>query len=108
MRERREYQYPPFYRLIRITLKSKDYNQVDQASQWLVGALNINLKGSVLGPVDPPISRVRNLYHKQLLVKFIDNSSRNKVKEIVVSSLKSFEAIGAYRSVRVSVDVDPQ
>jgi primosomal protein N' (replication factor Y) len=108
LRERREYQYPPFYRLIRITLKSKDYNQVDQASQWLVGALNINLKGSVLGPVDPPISRVRNLYHKQLLVKFIDNSSRNKVKEIVVSSLKSFEAIGAYRSVRVSVDVDPQ
>ena len=108
LRERREYQYPPFYRLIRITLKSKDYNQVDQASQWLVGALNINLKGSVLGPVDPPISRVRNLYHKQLLVKFIDNSSRNKVKEIVVSSLKSFEAIGAYRSIRVSVDVDPQ
>jgi primosomal protein N' (replication factor Y) len=48
------------------------------------------------------------LYHKQLLVKFIDNSSRNKVKEIVVSSLKSFEAIGAYRSIRVSVDVDPQ
>jgi primosomal protein N' (replication factor Y) len=106
--ERREYQYPPFYRLIRVTLKSKDYNQVDQASQWLVGALNINLKGSVLGPVDPPISRVRNLYHKQLLVKFIDNSSRNKVKEIVVSSLKSFEAIGAFRSIRVSVDVDPQ
>ena len=108
LRERKEYQYPPFFRLIRITLKSKDYHQVDQASQWLVNALNLSLQGSVLGPVDPPIARVRNLYHKQLLVKFLDNASRNKVKEIVVSSLKSFEAIGAYRSIRVSIDVDPQ
>ena len=108
LRERKEYQYPPFFRLIRITLKSKDYYQVDQASQWLVNALNLSLQGSVLGPVDPPIARVRNLYHKQLLVKFLDNASRNKIKEIVVSSLKSFEAIGAYRSIRVSIDVDPQ
>ena len=108
LRERKEYQYPPFFRLIRITLKSKDYYQVDQASQWLVNALNLSLQGSVLGPVDPTISRVRNLYHKQLLIKFLDNASRNKVKEIVVSSLKSFEAIGAYRSIRVSIDVDPQ
>ena len=108
LRERKEYQYPPFFRLIRITLKSKDYHQVDQASQWLVNALNLSLQGSVLGPVDPPIARVRNLYHKQLLIKFLDNASRNKIKEIVVSSLKSFEAIGAYRSIRVSIDVDPQ
>ena len=108
LRERKEYQYPPFFRLIRITLKSKDYYQVDQASQWLVNALNLSLQGSVLGPVDPTIARVRNLYHKQLLIKFLDNASRNKVKEIVVSSLKSFEAIGAYRSIRISIDVDPQ
>lgn len=108
LRERKEYQYPPFFRLIRITLKSKDYHQVDQASQWLVNALNLSLQGSVLGPVDPPIARVRNLYHKQLLIKFLDNTNRNKVKKIVVSSLKSFEAIGAYRSIRVSIDVDPQ
>ena len=108
LRERKEYQYPPFFRLIRITLKSKDYHQVDQASQWLVNALNLSLQGSVLGPVDPTIARVRNLYHKQLLIKFLDNASRNKIKEIVVSSLKSFEAIGAYRSIRVSIDVDPQ
>ena len=108
LRERKEYQYPPFFRLIRITLKSKDYYQVDQASQWLVNALNLSLQGSVLGPVDPTIARVRNLYHKQLLIKFLDNASRNKIKEIVVSSLKSFEAIGAYRSIRVSIDVDPQ
>ena len=108
LRERKEYQYPPFFRLIRITLKSKDYYQVDQASQWLGNALNLSLQGSVLGPVDPSIARVRNLYHKQLLIKFLDNASRNKIKEIVVSSLKSFEAIGAYRSIRVSIDVDPQ
>ena len=108
LRERKEYQYPPFFRLIRITLKSKDYYQVDQASQWLGNALNLSLQGSVLGPVDPSIARVRNLYHKQLLIKFLDNASRNKVKEIVVSSLKSFEAIGAYRSIRISIDVDPQ
>ena len=41
-------------------------------------------------------------------MQFLDNASRNKVKEIVVSSLKSFEAIGAYRSIRISIDVDPQ
>ena len=51
LKERKEYLYPPFYRLIRITLKAKDYHQVDQASQWLVNALNLSLQGSVLGPV---------------------------------------------------------
>ncbi|MBA22289.1 MAG: primosomal protein N' [Flavobacteriales bacterium] len=107
LKERKEYLYPPFYRLIRITLKAKDYHQVYQASQWLVNALNLSLQGSVLGPVDPPIARVRNLFHKQLLIKLLDNSSRNKIKDFVASSLKSFAAIGAYRSIRVSVDVDP-
>lgn len=107
LKERKEYLYPPFCRLIRITLKAKDYHQVDQASQWLVNALNLSLQGSVLGPVDPPIARVRNLFHKQLLIKLLDNSSRSKIKDFVASSLKSFVAIGAYRSIRVSVDVDP-
>ena len=108
LRERRTYQYPPFYRLIRITLKAKDYHQVDQASQWLVNALNMSLQGSVLGPVDPPIARVRNLYHKQLLVKFVDNSSRNKVKAIVVSSLKALKRLALIVVFGLLVDVDPQ
>ena len=107
LHERKTFEYPPFYRLIRIALKARDYQKVNQAGQWLADVLSQHLNSPVLGPVDPAVARVRNQFIKQILLKFPDNATRAQIKDIVSSALKSFEAVGHFRSVKVSLDIDP-
>ena len=105
--ERRAFDYPPFFRLIRISLKARDYQKAQQAGQWLHDVLAQHLKTPILGPVDPVVARVRNQYIKQLLLKYPDNTSRKRIKDVLSNALKSIEAIGQFRSVKINIDVDP-
>ena len=105
--ERRAFDYPPFFRLIRISLKARDYQKTQQAAQWLHDVLAQHLTTPILGPVDPVVARVRNQYIKQLLLKYPDNTSRKHIKDVLSNALKSIEAIGQFRSVKINIDVDP-
>jgi primosomal protein N' (replication factor Y) len=105
--ERRTFDYPPFFRLIRISLKARDYQKAQQAAQWLHDVLAQHLTTPILGPVDPVVARVRNQYIKQLLLKYPDNTSRKHITDVLSNALKSIEAIGQFRSVKINIDVDP-
>ncbi len=105
--ERKDYNYPPFVRLIRITLKDKSYEKLNSSSDWLNKVIRDNYSGIVLGPVYPEISRIKNKYHKEFLIKLRDLSELNNFRNIFQSILKSFDSISKYRSVRITVDVDP-
>jgi primosomal protein N' (replication factor Y) len=50
-REREQYRYPPYFRMIRITFKSRQYETVNMASDWFTNVIKQSYKGSVLGPV---------------------------------------------------------
>ena len=106
-REREQYRYPPYFRMIRITFKSRQYETVNMASDWFTNVIKQSYKGSVLGPEFPTIARVRNLYHKQLLVKIDHKLNTNEVKSLLARTYKSFQAIASFRSTRVNFDVDP-
>ncbi|WP_299521270.1 primosomal protein N', partial [Winogradskyella sp.] len=75
MNDRYNYKYPPIYRLIKITLKHKDYNRVNLAADWYAKSLRQVFKSNVLGPEFPPIARIRNLYNKNILVKIPQQQS---------------------------------
>lgn len=105
--EREQYRYPPYFRMIRITFKSRQYETVNMASDWFTNVLKQSYKGSVLGPVFPVVARVRNLFHKQLLVKVDHKPSAKEVKLLLARTHKSFQAIASFRSTRVNFDVDP-
>lgn len=107
IQERKNFDYPPFYRLIRLSLKARDYQKTAQAAQWLYDVLSQGIQTPILGPVEPAIGRVRNQYIQQLMLKFPDNSGRKQLKEKVNRAIKSFAAVGQFRSVKISVDVDP-
>ncbi len=51
--ERRKFNYPPFTRLVRITLKHKDVYTLDAAAQYLEEPLRNFLGPSLLGPESP-------------------------------------------------------
>ena len=105
--ERVEYKYPPYVRLIKLTIKDKSLDKVNIACEWLDKVMRRSYKGDILGPVYPEISRVRNKYQKQFIIKLKDIDSINQFRTILNKTLISFDSISKYRSVRVLVDVDP-
>lgn len=106
LQERRDFKYPPFYRLIKITLKHRDYNKVETASDWFAKSLRQVFKCNVLGPEFPPVSRVRNQYLKNILIKIPQPQSLGKTKEAIKKINSSFETIGPFKGVRVILNVD--
>ena len=107
LEERRQYKYPPFFRLIRITLKGRDYSRVNEGADWLATSMKNSFYENVLGPEFPPIARIRNEYYKNILLKIPQKQSLAKTKDVMSKILQSFKAIGAYRGVKVVINVDP-
>ncbi|MFD1095740.1 replication restart helicase PriA [Salegentibacter chungangensis] len=105
--ERYNYKYPPFYRLIKFSIKSRDYSKTNESAAWLAKALTNVFRENVLGPEFPPVARIRNEYYKNILLKIPQKQSLGKTKEVVNKVLTSFNAVPAFRSVRVVVNVDP-
>ncbi|MGC6430302.1 MAG: replication restart helicase PriA [Jejuia sp.] len=106
MDERFNYKYPPVYKQIKITLKHKDYNRVEQASIWLGKSLRQIFNDNVLGPESPPIARIRNQFHKNILVKIPKKQSLSKTKEAIIKINNSFLSIKDFRSVKIILNVD--
>lgn len=106
LEERKVYKYPPYYRLIKITLKNKRYETIQIASQWLEKALRKVFEENVLGPEPPPVGRIKNEYLMHLLIKIPKQQSLPKTKEVLLKIQKSFFAIKEFRNVKMVVDVD--
>ena len=106
MDERHNFKYPPIYRLIKITLKHKDFNKVNSGAEWYATGLKQVFKDNILGPEFPPISRIRNQFHKNILVKIPPQQSLSKTKKAIAKINNSFLSIKDFRSVRVVLNVD--
>ena len=106
LQERWQFQYPPYYRVIKITLKHKDYNRVENGVNWLAKSLQNVFQENVLGPTAPAVSRVRNLYIKNLVIKIPPKQSLGKTKEQITKIRNTFEAVKDFRPIRFIIDVD--
>lgn len=106
LNERHDFKYPPIYRLIKITLKHKDYNKVNVGADWYAKSLRHFFGTDVLGPEFPAVSRIRNQYLKHILVKIPQKQSLAKTKEAIVKVNNSFLSVKDFRAVRVVLNVD--
>ena len=106
LNERHDFKYPPIYRLIKITLKHKDYNKVNVGADWYAKSLRQFFGTDVLGPEFPAVSRIRNQYLKHILVKIPQKQSLAKTKEAIVKVNNSFLSVKDFRAVRVVLNVD--
>ncbi len=107
MLNRRQFGYPPFYRLVMIKLKHKDFKKLNPAATALSSMLRPIFKQDLLGPEYPIVSRVKNLYIKQMLIKFNREHNAQQVKDIIMKQIKLFQLDPDYKSVIVQIDVDP-
>lgn len=104
---RRQFGYPPYYRLILIRLKHKDYQKLNPAAAELAFMLRPIFQQDLLGPEYPVVSRVKNLYIKQMMVKFKREYNAQQVKEIIAQQIRLFQQNSDYKSVQIQIDVDP-
>ncbi len=104
--EREQFKYPPHTRIIRITLKDRDYNKLNVAADWFASSLKNVLAAQVLGPEYPAIARIRNQYLKNILIKVNRKQSAPKIKNSIKRIEKSFNAISFYKSIRLVYNVD--
>lgn len=105
--ERRNYKYPPFYRLVRFTLKHKDYRVLNEAMQDFSSLLREKFDQRIIGPEYPMVARMRNLYLKEILLKLEKGYPTEKSRQDIHAVLDAFNSGKQYKAIRVVIDVDP-
>lgn len=105
--ERKDFSYPPFVKLIQITLRDRNYQKMRNAAKWYAQAMRVPFPSQVLGPEDPAVGRIRNQYLTHIMLKIPQNHSVKQTKQNLQRIHNKFESIRDFRSVRVIVDVDP-
>ena len=105
--EREKFKYPPFYRLIRLTLKHKSKNVLHLAAKELADYLVQTFGDRVLGPETPIISRVQNYHLENILLKIERQASLPKAKSLLAEAIGNIRQLPDYKSLAVVADVDP-
>lgn len=106
--ERQEFSYPPFARLTLFTLRHREMQILRQGAIELAMRLRARFGRRLLGPITPPVDRIRGEYLVQLMLKIEQGASHKRANEVIAEVLKDFLQHADYKSIVVSVNVDPQ
>ena len=104
--DRFNFKYPPYYRLIKITLKHRDFEKLKEGSLWMYNVLKQQLNLPVLGPEEPAVNRIRNEYIRTIMIKIPVEAHLGKTKKTIQKVLNSFDAVAQYRSIKYAANVD--
>jgi primosomal protein N' (replication factor Y) len=105
--EREGYHYPPFVRLIKLTLRHMESNQVEKAAHELGAILKAKYgHGRILGPERPLIERIRNQFVMEILIKLEKGVSLAQFKVDLRLVLDELPSKPIFKGVQVIPDVD--
>lgn len=104
---RQQFLYPPYTRLIRITLRHSDRDYALRAAQTFAGELRNIFKHRVLGPEPPGVGRIRNKYLFDILLKFETSENLPKAKRLIAQCADWLLTHPLHRSADLLFDVDP-
>lgn len=107
VRERHTYGYPPFVRMIRITVKHKEDEISGQAAARLAEMIKKLEPGQLLGPERPQVPRINNYFLRQILIKLHRNPGLASTKAQILAATQALQREEGFKSVRVVLDVDP-
>jgi len=107
LNERNIFNYPPFSRLIIIRFKHTDHLILDSISEKFTSMMKESFNNRVLGPEYPIISKIRNYFIKNVLLKVEFGKSFVKAKEIISYILNHMKENKLIDRCIVQIDVDP-
>jgi primosomal protein N' (replication factor Y) (superfamily II helicase) len=99
--------YPPFSKILSINISSKNEDllikNIQKVGIILKNKLENNNKISILGPSPCILSKIKEYYRWQILVKGeVDIDLANNIKNIVYTNLQN-----SYSDIRISLDINP-
>jgi primosomal protein N' (replication factor Y) len=108
IRERQDFNYPPFSRLIKLTVRHADKAISQLAADRLATELTDALGSSrILGPEQPLVERIRNLFLFDILVKIErDKVNTKAVKAYIQDRINDILTDKGLRQVSIVIDVD--
>lgn len=105
--ERKTFRYPPFFRLISLTLKHRDSQILRMASNEIAKGLREKLGENVLGPESPPINRIQGLYLMNILIKINRDQAATRVKGLISYYINGIKQKKEFGHLLIVPDVDP-
>ena len=107
--DRHQHDYPPFARLIEITMKHADKKICRLTADALTNQLRESMAGvKIFGPGEPMISKIRNQFLLSILIKIPrGKSDLPGLKRSIQSTIQHLLKIKEHRNTRIVLDVDP-
>ena len=105
--ERKKFKYPPFYRLIELTLKHKKQQILNDAADLLAGFLGKKFKNGILGPESPIIKKIKDWHLKKILFKIEKEKSAMQSKKIITALINDLLSKNEFKALQIIADVDP-
>lgn len=105
--ERKRFHYPPFYRIVKLEMKHKDYKVLNKGASQLSSLLRKRFGKAVLGPEYPIIPRIRNFYLKNIMIKLPSDKMLHENKTTILSIIDKFKDSSPHKAIRVNINADP-
>lgn len=107
MIERRNFSYPPFTRMIMVYFKHRNSATVDALSREAAMLLRNSFGTRILGPDDPPVPRIQNLFIRRIILKLEPAISLTHVRQCLWDTRTTLLSNHLYASAHIYFDVDP-
>ncbi len=105
--EREQFHYPPFTRVIELSVVSKDVNVVNDIAQQLANQLKPLFGGMMLGPEFPLVAKIKDQYHKRILLKINRQYSPTQVRNLLKQEIDTLQYNNKKSIYRLQIDADP-
>ena len=108
IQNRKQFDYPPFSRLIQIICKHKEKHIAEESANIMMHGLKANFGELCNGPAQPLVDRVRNQYLWEILIKLPKDARKiEQCKKEIWQQISIIQSNKRYRSVTILPDVDP-
>ena len=104
--DRNEFNYPPYYKLLKLTIKHKRQDVLNVGSNLLAIEFKNVFGDLVLGPEDALISRVQNYYIKEILIKIKKGKSLKQSKAVIFNIIEKIKSDFRFKYLNIIPDVD--
>ena len=105
--ERKAFGFPPYHRMIMLTLKHRDMQRLTAASSMLQQRLHQAFGSRVSGVIVPSVARTQNMYVRQIRLTIEANANITRAKEMVREQSRWVQQQTQCKGVVILPDVDP-
>ena len=105
--KRRQFFYPPFSRIIQIQFRHKERDVVTDGAHVFARSLSVPYGKYMVGPAEPVVNRVRNMFLMELLLKLPKDSQLiHKCKKDIIKESANLHADQRFKKMIIIPDVD--